>query len=257
MHVEILYRPAHAMARVHLAPHESITAESGSMVGMSPNLALQTQSGGLLSGVKRLFGGESFFRNTFTAPDERGELLLAHALCGDMRVLEMTQAGYLLQSSAFVASTPNVLVGTELGGLKSFFSGAGLFVLRATAPSPGLLVVGAFGGLGALLRRESRDRYGAPRRLGRHARLLARQEQLRLALVVPFGRRPGVPFPRPRADLDPIAERRSVRQGNRVAVAAPPALEEPAQRGGGAGMSEASGRRGATTMALRPACLAA
>ncbi len=147
MHVEILYRPAHALARVHLAPHESITAESGAMVGMTPNLAMQTQSGGLLSGVKRWFGGESFFRNTFTAPAERGELLLAHALCGDMRVLEMTQAGYLLQSSAFIAATPNVAVQTELGGFKSFFSGTGLFVLRATSPSPGLLLLGAFGGL--------------------------------------------------------------------------------------------------------------
>jgi len=132
---------------VHLAPHESITAESGAMVGMSPNVAMQTQSGGLLSGVKRWFGGESFFRNTFTAPAERGEVLLAHALCGDMRVLEMTQAGFLLQSSAFIAATPNVSVQTELGGLKSFFSGAGLFVLRAVAPSPGLLLVGAFGGV--------------------------------------------------------------------------------------------------------------
>ncbi len=147
MHVEILYRPAHALARVQLAPHEAVTAESGALVGMSPNLRMETQSGGLLRGVKRLFGGESFFRNTFTAPGERAELLLAHALCGDMRVLELTQAGFLLQSSAFVASTPNVAVETEVGGLKSFFSGAGLFVLRATAPSPGLLLLGAFGGI--------------------------------------------------------------------------------------------------------------
>jgi uncharacterized protein (TIGR00266 family) len=147
MHFEILYRPAHALARVHLAPQEAVTAESGAMVGMSPNLVLATQSGGLLGGVKRWFGGESFFRNTFTAQGGPGELLLAHALCGDMRVLELTQAGFLLQSAAFVAASPHVQVETIGGGMKGFFSGTGLFALRATAPSPGLLLIGAFGGI--------------------------------------------------------------------------------------------------------------
>jgi uncharacterized protein (TIGR00266 family) len=147
MQFEVLYRPAHSLARVHLAPNEAVTAESGAMVGMSPNLQMQTQSGGLLSGVKRLFGGESFFRNTFTAPNGAGELLLAHALCGDMRVLEMTQPGFMLASSAFIAASTNVQIETGIGGFRGFFSGAGMFVLRATSPSPGLLLVGAFGGI--------------------------------------------------------------------------------------------------------------
>jgi len=147
MQFEVLYRPAHSLARVHLGPNEAVTAESGAMVGMSPNLQMATQSGGLLSGVKRLFGGESFFRNTFTSPGGPGELLLAHALCGDMRVLEMTQPGFMLASSAFIAATVNVQIETALGGMRGFFSGAGLFALRATAPSPGLLLVGSFGGI--------------------------------------------------------------------------------------------------------------
>jgi uncharacterized protein (TIGR00266 family) len=62
-------------------------------------------------------------------------------------VLEMTQTGFFLQSSAFVASTQNVLVESKLGGFRGFFSGAGMFVLRATSPSPGLLLIGGFGGI--------------------------------------------------------------------------------------------------------------
>jgi uncharacterized protein (TIGR00266 family) len=147
MQFDVLYRPAHSLARVLLGPNESVMAESGAMVGMSSHVQMQTQSGGLLSGMKRLFGSESFFRNTFTAAGAPGEVLLAHALNGDMRVLEMTQAGYFLQSSAFIASTPNVAIETKLGGFRSFFSGAGLFMLKAVAPSPGLLLVGAFGGI--------------------------------------------------------------------------------------------------------------
>lgn len=147
MQINILYRPAHTLAQVWLAPNEQIVAESGAMVGMSPNVQIHTQAGGIFKGLKRMFGGESFFRNTFTAMGGHGELLLAHALCGDMVVLEMTPAGYYLQSSAYVASSPHVQVDVALGGLRGFFSGAGLFCLKATSQAPGQIIVGAFGAI--------------------------------------------------------------------------------------------------------------
>ena len=148
MQIEIGYRPAQAMARVALAPGESVVAEAGAMVGMSPNVQMTTQSGGLMKGLKRrLLGGESFFQNTFTAQNGPGEVLLAHNLAGDMAVLEMTPQGYFIQSSSYVASTPNVQIDTKVGGFRSFFAGEGIFVLQATAQSPGSVVVGAFGGI--------------------------------------------------------------------------------------------------------------
>lgn len=151
MQIEINYRPAHSLARVTLQPGESVVAESGAMVGMSTNLQMQTQSGGLMSGLKRMFGGESFFRNTFHAQNGAGEVLLAHSLCGDMVVLEMTQYGYFIQSSSYIASTPNVNIETKVGGLKSFFAGEGVFVLKATAQGAGQVLVGAFGGIQELV----------------------------------------------------------------------------------------------------------
>ena len=148
MQIDVMYRPAHSLARVWLPPGESIVAESGAMVGMSPNVQMQTQSqGGLMGGLKRMFGGESFFRNTFTAQGSPGEVLLAHALCGDMIVLDMTQLGYFVQSSSFIASTGNVNIETKVGGFRSFFAGEGVFVLKATAAGPGQMLVGAFGGV--------------------------------------------------------------------------------------------------------------
>lgn len=151
MNFDIQYRPAHSLARVSLQPGEAVIAESGAMVGMSTNVQMQTQSGGLMSGLKRMFGGESFFRNTFTAANGPGEVLLAHALCGDMVVLDMTQPGYLIQSSSFIASTPNVNIETKVGGFKSFFAGEGVFVLSATCQGPGQVLVGAFGGIQELV----------------------------------------------------------------------------------------------------------
>jgi len=133
---------------VVLAPGESVVAESGAMVGMSPNVQMQTQStGGLAGGLKRLFGGESFFRNTFSATQGAGEVLFAQALCGDMELIDVPPQGLYIQNSAFVFSTPNVEINTKVGGFKSFFSRAGMFVLHAMAQGPGQVGIGAFGGL--------------------------------------------------------------------------------------------------------------
>ncbi len=147
MNVEIIYRPAQAMARVALTANEAVVAESGAMVGMSSNVHIETQSGGLLKGLKRVFGGESFFRNTFTAHAGPGEVLLAHKLPGDMVVLDVGPPGLFIQSASYVASTPDVEVTSKVGGFRTFFAGEGVFVLKATSQQGGRIVVGAFGGI--------------------------------------------------------------------------------------------------------------
>src|SRR5262245_38304141 len=123
MQIELQHQPSQAMARVVLASGESLTAESGAMVGMSPNVQLQTGSGGLMKGLKRLFGGESFFRNTFTASGGTGEVYLAPTLPGDLVVLDVGPRSYYLQSSAYVASSSGVDVDTRVGGFRTFFAG--------------------------------------------------------------------------------------------------------------------------------------
>lgn len=118
------------------------------MVGMSTNIRMQTgATGGLLKGLKRSFGGESFFQNTFTAEEGPGEVLLAHALCGDILSLDMPEQGLFIQSSSYIASAEAVDVQTKLGGFKSFFGGEGLFVLYATATKAAQILIGAFGGV--------------------------------------------------------------------------------------------------------------
>jgi uncharacterized protein (TIGR00266 family) len=78
-------------------------------------------------------------------------VLLAHSLCGDVVPLEMTQAGYFIQSASYIASSPWVQCDTKIGGFRSFFAGEGVFVLKATSPQPGQVLVGAFGGIQELL----------------------------------------------------------------------------------------------------------
>src|SRR5688500_17348678 len=106
MQVNLLYRPSQSLAQVSLAPGEAVTAESGAMVGMSTNVAMATQAGGVMSGLKRMFGGESFFRNTFTAQNGQGEVLFATPLCGDMAVLDVGYKQWCVANSNFVACSP-------------------------------------------------------------------------------------------------------------------------------------------------------
>ena len=144
MQINVLYRPSQTVAQVWLQPNESLLAESGAMMGMTTNVNMQTQSGGFLKGLKRMFGGESFFRNTFTAQGGQGEVLLTTPLCGDMVVLDCGQQQWKMANQAFVASSGTVDVSTQASG-KGFFSGAGLFILGTQGQ--GQCIVGSFGAI--------------------------------------------------------------------------------------------------------------
>ncbi len=159
MQCQLLYQPVSTMAQLRFEPGEQFHVEPGAMVGMTPNMQMQTglasspsSGGGLLgkiaSAAGRMLTGESFFQNTYTAQGGPGELLLAHTLPGDMVIVEVPQQGLKLQSTAFVASSIGVNLQAEFGGAKTFFGGEGLFLISATANQPGQqLLLGAFGGI--------------------------------------------------------------------------------------------------------------
>ena len=69
MQTQISYGPAFAMATVSLQPGESVRVEAGAMMAMTPDVRIETSTGGgMLKGLRRsVLGGESFFMNTFTA----------------------------------------------------------------------------------------------------------------------------------------------------------------------------------------------
>ncbi len=58
MQVEILYRPSCSMARATLDREEKIQIESGSMVGMSPDLVMEKEAKGGLTeySIRRVTG---------------------------------------------------------------------------------------------------------------------------------------------------------------------------------------------------------
>ena len=147
MNVDVRYRPAYALAMVTLDVGESIQVEGGSMVGMSPDLELKTEArGGLFKSLSRsVFGGESFFLNTYTASKDGDSVALAPPLPGDISVIEMTGQTLLVQSGAYLGSSEGVTVDTKWSGAKTFFGSEGLIMLRIRGN--GTLIVSSYGAI--------------------------------------------------------------------------------------------------------------
>lgn len=147
MQTEILYRPSYSVAKITLAPNETIRTESGAMVGMSAGVTIETKmQGGLLKSLARsVLGGESFFVNTFHAGSGGGEILLAPSLPGDVFTLQLTNETYLVQSGSYLASSEGVETDTKWSGARTFFGGEGLIMLRCAGS--GTLALSSFGAI--------------------------------------------------------------------------------------------------------------
>lgn len=148
MKFDILLSPGSAIAKVTFQNGEKLTTEAGAMVAMTPSLQIETsvrkkEQGGFMTAVKRMIAGESFFMNHYTASKDNDELFLSSTLQGDMKVFDLSGVGMIVQGGSYVASTNNVKVDMSFQGLKSLFSGEGLFWLKLSGE--GKAVVNSFG----------------------------------------------------------------------------------------------------------------
>ena len=116
-----------------LAAGESMITESGSMSWMSPNMKMETTSGG---GMKKMLGrlasGDSVFQNRYTAEGGDGTIAFASSFPGAIKELEISNGhSMIVQKSAFLASEEGVELSMhfqkKLG--KALFGGEG-FVMQ-------------------------------------------------------------------------------------------------------------------------------
>jgi uncharacterized protein (TIGR00266 family) len=147
MELEILYKPSYSLGVVKLSGGEQVRVEAGAMVSMSQGVTLETKAtGGLLKSLARsMFGGESFFQNTYQAPQDGGQVTVAPALPGDLFVLELGNETVMVQSGSYVASDMAIEVDTKWGGAKTFFASEGLILLRASGS--GKLLLSSYGAI--------------------------------------------------------------------------------------------------------------
>jgi uncharacterized protein (TIGR00266 family) len=130
-------------------PGESIEAEAGAMTYMTPNIRVNTKirEERFLSALGlKILGGQSFFVNEYTAYEKVGRVALVSAPLGDMAHLKVSPGnGYIIQKSAYVASTPQVDLDIKWQGFTRGIFGQGLFMIRVTGS--GDLFINTFGAL--------------------------------------------------------------------------------------------------------------
>jgi uncharacterized protein (TIGR00266 family) len=146
---EIKYKPSYALLVVNLEPGETITAESGAMTYMDPAIEAHTRKRekSLLGSLGlSIIGGQSFWVNDYTATNAPGEAAFVSAPVGDITTLEVKpNQGYIIQKSAYIASTETVDLDVKWEGFTKGLFGQGLFMLKAKGN--GLLFINTFGAI--------------------------------------------------------------------------------------------------------------
>ncbi len=106
-------------------PGEVLITEKGSMSWMTPNMKMETTTnGGIGKALGRVFSGESFFQNRYTAVGGQGQIAFASSFPGSIRAMNITPAEpIVVQKSAFLASETSV----ELSVFFQKKIGSGLF----------------------------------------------------------------------------------------------------------------------------------
>ncbi len=89
---------------------ESMMTERGSMSWMSPNMRMETTSGGGFGkALGRMFAGEAMFQNRYTAMGGPGMIAFASSFPGDIRAFDIAPGRELIvQKSGFLASETGV-----------------------------------------------------------------------------------------------------------------------------------------------------
>jgi uncharacterized protein (TIGR00266 family) len=149
MKYEIKYKPSYSMLVVNLERGEMITAESGAMTYMDPNIEVHTRKRekSLLGSLGlAIVGRQSFWVNDYTAAQGQGEVGFVSAPVGDIEMLEITPSqGYVIQKSAYVASTEDVDLDIKWEGFTKGLFGQGLFMIKVKGS--GKLFINTFGAI--------------------------------------------------------------------------------------------------------------
>ena len=117
-----------------LSSGEAIITERGSMSWMSPNMQMETTTGGGLGkALGRMFAGEALFQNRYTAQGGPGMIAFASSFPGSIRAFEIGPGRELIvQKSGFLAGEDTVELSVffqkKLGA--GFFGGEGFIMQK-------------------------------------------------------------------------------------------------------------------------------
>ena len=146
---EIKYQPSYSMLVLSLNEAQAVVAEAGAMTYMTPNMQVKTRARqksilGTL-GVS-ILGGQSLFVNEYWPDQGQGEIGLVSAPVGDIAKINIARGkGYVIQKSAYIASSPGVDLDVQWQGFTKGLFGQGLFMIKTSGD--GELFMNCFGAI--------------------------------------------------------------------------------------------------------------
>lgn len=102
---------------------EKVICEKGAMSWMTPNMKMETGTGGIGKAFSKMFSGESIFHNTYEAQGGDGMIAFASSFPGSILSFDISQGDMIVQKGGYLASEPGVEF--SIAFQKKF--GAGLF----------------------------------------------------------------------------------------------------------------------------------
>lgn len=129
-------------------PGETLITESGAMSWMSPNMKMQTTSGGGLGKMfGRMFSGDSLFLNRYTANGGPGQIAFASCFPGSIRAVEIKPGhDVIAQKSSFLAAEEGVDLSVffqkKLG--TGFFGGEGFIMQRLSGQGTAFIEIDGY-----------------------------------------------------------------------------------------------------------------
>jgi uncharacterized protein (TIGR00266 family) len=148
---EIKYSPSYALLEAQLPANGHIVAEAGALTYMSSNIEVETRTrmreAGIWGTIKvSLLGGETLFITDYSAKGGPGKAGFVSAPLGDITHLEVTpRKGYIIQSSAYIASTLGIQLDTQWQGFTKGLFGQNLFMLKTMGE--GDIFINTFGAI--------------------------------------------------------------------------------------------------------------
>ena len=123
---------------IALSPGESVFAQTHGMAWMTDAIEMNTHTGGgMLAGLKRAFGGGSFFITDYAAPNGTGEVAFAPRFPGQILAMKLMPGQSLVcRKETFLCAergvTLDIVLQQRLGS--GFFAGEGFILQKVTGP---------------------------------------------------------------------------------------------------------------------------
>lgn len=117
----------------NLAPGESVKCQRGAMCWMSPNMQMETTTGGLGKMFGKALTGEALTENRYTAQGGPGMIAFGSGVPGNILAVDVTGGRTIVaQKRSFLASEMGVNVETHFQkkGAAGFFGGEGFIMQK-------------------------------------------------------------------------------------------------------------------------------